>query len=44
LKGIGEAIGNVSIASKVPGEGYRMTLILAPDNGGTPILERGEAP
>jgi len=35
LKSLGDAIGNASIASKVPGESYRLTLILAPDNGGT---------
>lgn len=35
LKALGDAIGNASIASKVPGESYRLTLILAPDNGGT---------
>lgn len=35
LKAIGEAIGNGSAASKVPSEGYRLTLVLAPDNGGT---------
>ena len=35
LRDIGAAIGNASIASKAPGEGYRLTLILAPDNGST---------
>lgn len=35
LRMLGDAIGNSSIASKVPGESYRLTLILAPDNGGT---------
>lgn len=34
LKSLGEAIGNTSIASKVPSESYCLTLILAPDNGG----------
>ena len=34
LKALGEAIGNNSIASKSPAESYRLTLILAPDNGG----------
>jgi predicted ATPase len=35
LKKLGEAVGNASVASKAPGEDYRLTLILAPDNGGT---------
>lgn len=33
LKGLGEAVGNASVASKAPSESYRLTLILAPDNG-----------
>jgi ABC-type cobalamin/Fe3+-siderophores transport system ATPase subunit len=35
LKALGDALGNTSIASRVPPESYRLTLILAPDNGGT---------
>jgi AAA domain, putative AbiEii toxin, Type IV TA system len=35
LKAIGDALGNVSIAAKAPADTYRLTLILAPDNGGT---------
>lgn len=35
LTAIGEAIGNSSVASHPPGDAYRLTLILAPDNGGT---------
>ena len=35
LKALGDAVGNASVASKVPIETYRLTLILAPDNGGT---------
>jgi hypothetical protein len=35
LKAIGGAIGNSSIATKAPSEGYCLTLVLAPDNGGT---------
>lgn len=35
LRMLGDAIGNNSIGSKVPAESYRLTLILAPDNGGT---------
>ena len=35
LTALGKAIGNASIASKTPADTYRLTLILAPDNGGT---------
>ncbi|MBI5760154.1 MAG: AAA family ATPase [Planctomycetales bacterium] len=35
LKALGDALGNPSIASKVPTDTYRLSLILAPDNGGT---------
>ncbi len=35
LKAIADALGNASIASKVPSDTYCLTLILAPDNGGT---------
>lgn len=35
LKAVGEALGNASIASKSPSDTYRLTLILAPDNGAT---------
>jgi ABC-type cobalamin/Fe3+-siderophores transport system ATPase subunit len=34
LTAIGKAVGNTSIGSKVPNDSYRLTLILAPDNGG----------
>lgn len=33
LKKLGTALGNSSIGGKVPSESYRLTLILAPDNG-----------
>src|SRR5581483_7500400 len=35
LKSLASALGNTSVSSKPPSDAYRLTLILAPDNGGT---------
>lgn len=35
LRAVGEAISNAAVGSKAPADDYRLTLILAPDNGGT---------